>query len=102
MIDKDERFKYSDVLPVLVDCKTNRINVFPNPVDKGRLYISTNGLGRNAEAVLLSLSGQAIFKIKLLNGTSSFTVANIANGVYILCVNTENGTSKRTKIVIQN
>jgi hypothetical protein len=101
MIDKDGKYRYSETLPVVADCKTASLTVFPNPAQKGRLYVSATGLGSNAEASLLTLSGQAVLKTNLFNGTNSIDVSKMSAGVYLLNVDFGNGNSTRTKVIVQ-
>jgi Secretion system C-terminal sorting domain len=104
MIDKDGKFTYSDVLPVSTSCNKQNANVFPNPVQDGRLYVSLTGAKGQTEAVLMNLSGQVIAKKIVNNGTNKIDVSGIANGVYILNVTDagSNGISKKVKVLIQN
>jgi hypothetical protein len=104
MIDKDGRFTYSDVLPVAINCNTQKVSVFPNPVQNGRLYISLTGIKGKTEAALLNLAGQVILTTNVNNGTSKMDVSHIANGVYILNVTEKGGNevSKKVKVLIQN
>ncbi len=102
MIDKDGRFKFSDVLPVFTNCNKYSMSVFPNPVDKGRLYIVANGLQTTATVSLLSLAGQVILKTLAANGTSVLDVSKIVKGIYVLNIQGSNGVDKRIKVVINN
>ena len=43
MIDLDGKFTYSTVLPVLLNCNTAKVSIFPNPAQNGRLYVSVTG-----------------------------------------------------------
>jgi len=102
IIDKDGRYKYSQALPVTVNCKTMQLTVFPNPVQIGQLYVSLTGTKGNTQARLLSSTGQEIFKANINNGTNSFNVSKIASGAYVLSVEDTNGFSKKIKVLIQN
>jgi Secretion system C-terminal sorting domain len=102
MIDKDGSFKYSTILSVLVDCKTAKVLVYPNPAQEGNLYVSLAGTTGNVEATLLSTTGQVILKNKISNGTNNLNVSAIADGVYILKVKDESGFEKNVKVSIKN
>ncbi|MEO6328309.1 MAG: T9SS type A sorting domain-containing protein [Ginsengibacter sp.] len=102
IIDKDGAYKYSNVLPVFVNCKTTQVSAYPNPVRHGTLYVSAAGVDGSAEATLLSLLGQVIIKTKISNGTNSLDVSKVVRGEYILRVNDLKGVDKKVKIVIQN
>jgi hypothetical protein len=100
MIDKDGSFKYSDVLPVLVECNKMQALAYPNPVQDGRLFVSITGTKGNVNGTLVSLAGQVISKIKLTNGTNILDVKNIAGGSYVLNIEGDDGLSKKIKVVI--
>jgi uncharacterized repeat protein (TIGR01451 family) len=102
MIDKDGSYKYSKILPVLINCKTATILVYPNPVQDGKLYVSLAGTTGYVEATLLSASGQMILKNKINNGTNYLNVLNIADGIYVLNVKDANGFDKNVKVSIKH
>ncbi len=102
MIDKDGKFNYSFILPVLVNCKTAKAFVYPNPVQDDKLFVSLAGTVGNADATLISTSGQIILRSKMNNGTNSITVANIADGLYILNIKDANGFEKNIKVSIKH
>ena len=102
MIDKDGKFKYSEILPINVNCKITSVSVYPNPIKNGKLYVSVTGLKNNTQATLLSVAGQYILQTKVNNGTNFINVSTLANGVYILNMVEEKGLTKRVKVVIQN
>ena len=101
MIDKDGRYKYSEVLRVNVNCNIPQVDVYPNPVQNGKLNVGITGTKGYTEATLLSLSGQVIVKKQINNGTNFLNVLNIANGTYLLNVKDANGVDKKEKVLIQ-
>ncbi len=101
MIDKDGSYKYSDVLPVVINCKTIQVQVYPNPVQDGKLYVSLTGTNGKTEATLMSISGHVISKNKVTNGTNYLDVSAVANGSYVLNVKDANGVDKKVKVIIQ-
>ncbi|MBC7937955.1 MAG: T9SS type A sorting domain-containing protein [Rhizobacter sp.] len=100
MVDTDGAYKFSNVIPVTVNCKTITGNVFPNPVADGKLYVSLTGTSGKAEGVLLSVAGQVVVRTKLNNGTSLIDVSHIANGTYIFQVTEANGIDKKWKVIV--
>ena len=101
IIDKDGSYKYSDVLSVFVNCKNLQVLVYPNPVQKGKLYVSLSGAGRNTTATLMSVSGQVILKSGIINGTNFINTSGITNGMYILHITDENALYKQVKVFIE-
>jgi hypothetical protein len=102
IIDRDGHFKYSAVLPVSINCKVVQVAVYPNPVMDNNLFVSITGINGSAEAILLSLAGQAILKTNLTNGTATISTAKIATGVYVLSVTDLQGTNRKVKVLIQH
>ncbi len=101
IIDKDGSHKYSNILPVVVNCKTVQVSVFPNPVQSGKLYVSLTGTSGQAEAILMSVTGQVILRSKVNNGTQMLNVTNIPDGTYILNISDANSMVEKTKVIIQ-
>lgn len=101
IIDKDGSYKYSDILPLSVNCKTSQVSVFPNPVRNGKVHVTISGATNVTEAVLMSAAGQPVLKAKVLNGSNDLNVSNIADGVYYLHIKEANGIDKKIKILIQ-
>ncbi len=102
MIDKDGRFNYSNILPVLVNCKTGNLIVYPNPVHDGKLNVSLSGTVGYAEASLISTTGQVVLKSKMNNGTNFLNVSNMVDGIYVLKITDKNGFEKTIKISIKH
>ncbi len=100
MFDKDGSHKYSDVLPVSLNCKVVQVSAFPNPVQNGKLFVSLTGTTGQIEASLLSISGQMISKNIVTNGTNLIDVSGVANGTYILNIMGANGLNKKVKVMI--
>ncbi len=100
MVDKDGRFTFSKILPILLNCKSATILFYPNPVHDDKLYISLAGTVGYVEANLMAMSGQVILKKKMINGTNDLNVSNIADGIYMLRVTDANGFDKNIKVSI--
>ncbi len=100
MLDKDGSFKYSKILPVLVNCKTATVLVYPNPVQDGKLYVTLAGTVGYAEANLMSVSGQVILTKKMVNGSNDINVSNIADGIYMLRIKDADGFDKNIKVSV--
>jgi hypothetical protein len=102
MIDKDGSYKYSDVLPVLVECNKIQALAYPNPVQDGKLYVSVTGTNGKTEGALRTIAGQLVKRINIINGTNNIDVAGIANGTYLLTITSANGLDKKIKVMINN
>jgi hypothetical protein len=100
MIDKDGSYKYSDVLPLLVECNKIQALAYPNPVQDGKLYVSITGTNGKTEGTLRTIAGQLIKRINIINGTNNIDVAGIANGTYLLTITSANGLDKKIKVMI--
>lgn len=101
MIDQDNRFKYSNVLPVTINCSIKQVFAYPNPVKNGTLQVSISGTTSNTQLVLTSINGAVLLKTTVSAGTNLIDVSNVANGMYILSVNYTDGETKKIKVIIQ-
>ncbi len=102
MIDKDGSYSYSKIIPVLGNCRTANVLVYPNPVQDGKLYVSLTGTNGYVEATLSSVSGQVILKSKIINGTNYLNVLNIADGIYLLNIKDATGFDKNVKVSVKH
>lgn len=100
MIDKDGSYKYSDVLPVLVECDKIQALAYPNPVQDGKLYVSVAGTNGKTEGMIHTVTGQLIKRINIINGTNNIDVAGVPNGTYVLTISSANGLDKKIKLMI--
>lgn len=101
MVDRDGRFRYSEVLSVLPNCKTPQVLTYPNPV-KSKLYMSLTGISGKARVMLLTSTGQTVLQTSLANGISTIDVSSVTPGLYVLSVKDENGFDKKIKLLIGN
>ena len=101
IIDKDGSYKYSDILPLSVNCNGTQVTVYPNPVRNGKVHVTLSGATKITEAVLMSAAGQQVLKTKITNGSNYLSVSNIADGVYYLHIKEINGADKKIKLLIQ-
>lgn len=73
------------------------LNVYPNPVTKGNLYITSNSSYAKTVAVY-DLIGKQVLESKTSN--NSVNVANLKGGTYIVKI-TEDGKTDTRKLIIQ-
>lgn len=102
IVDADGTYRYSNTIPVLVNCSSITSNIFPNPVKDGNLYVSLTGTKNGAEGKLVSVTGQTILKTKLNNGTNHINVSNVANGTYMIQITEAGGINKQWKVIVQH
>lgn len=74
------------------------LNVYPNPVSNGKLYISSD---KNSEKqiAIYSVLGQKVLQTKTANNTE-INVSQLAKGAYILNIS-EDGKSETKKLIIK-
>ncbi len=102
IIDKDGSYKYSNVLPVFINCKNLQVHIYPNPVQKGRLFMSLTGATVKTVATLIAASGQVVSTSPIFNGTNYINTSGFADGMYILHIKDANAINKQVKVFIQN
>jgi hypothetical protein len=91
---------FASVTPATLGVKSNDIaglNIYPNPVTNGTLFINTDA---NAErnATVFDVLGKQVLKVTTSN--NAINVANLNAGVYIVKV-TEEGKTATRKLVIR-
>ncbi len=101
MVDKDNSFKYSDVIMVLNNCQKLQMIIYPNPVINNSINFSISGFSKNIISVLKSVSGEIISIKNCANGSNLLDVTKLANGIYILTVSDKDGNTKQQKVVLQ-
>ena len=93
-VDKDGKFVYSSIVIVAYLSDKNWVNVYPNPV-KDNLFIQRqNGSYSNTSIVITDVSGKVVFQNNsTLSTTLKVETANWSNGVYIIKLNSNEGSS---------
>lgn len=82
----------------LANNEITSLNVYPNPVTNGKLYISSESSSEKQVAIY-SLLGQKVLETKTVNN-AEINVSQLAKGAYILNVS-EDGKSDSKKLMIQ-
>ena len=73
------------------------LNLYPNPVTTGKVYISSkNDLEK--EIIIFDVLGKKV--LQTIITTKELNVSNLSPGVYIIKITEENATSSR-KLIIQ-
>ncbi len=96
--DQDGNFQYSPIRNIVESGADFFVNIFPNPVSKGNLYINTSA---NCNSIQLSdASGRMIKEVNTLGLQNTFPMDGISKGVYMIIVNTDAG-KKVQKIIVE-
>jgi len=93
-------FDQISVVQTVLSVKQNTIaglNVYPNPVTNGNLYITSNSSNTKTVTVY-DLLGKQVLESKTSNNTVN--VANLKRGAYIIKI-TEDGKTDTKKLIIQ-
>ncbi|MBC8035323.1 MAG: S8 family serine peptidase [Chitinophagaceae bacterium] len=97
MTDKDGSFKYSPLRMITFNSEKFYINILPNPVTKGTLYINTSSNCSKIE--LCDISGRILKSFTVKGIRNTLQVGDIIKGIYLLRVVTDEG-KKTEKIII--
>lgn len=74
------------------------VKVYPNPVVNNKFFVTIPATVENATMELYGLDGKQILKKAVTNTTEEVTISGMASGVYLLKINSDNG-SQIVKIV---
>jgi len=97
IIYSDGHFIYSPIRKILFNPDGLIINIYPNPV-KSDLHINTS-VNCN-QLVLFDIAGRMVRSISTFGFENSLYVGNLAKGVYLLTIWTDDG-KKTAKIVVE-
>jgi hypothetical protein len=79
-----------------------QLRAWPNPADETISIESDASYARPAQLVLFSASGQLLLQQQITAPQFSLPTAELANGIYICSVQSDRGTNRRCKIVVQH
>jgi hypothetical protein len=80
--------------------KENAVNIFPNPLSKGRMLTIDLGVDNTGEAVFYNLSGQSVKKESLRSRITSCSV-DLPSGTYLVRILLETGEVFTAKIIVK-
>ena len=86
------------------DFSLTSLNVFPNPVTEGKLYITNQNFGQNVTVQLISVDGRIVISERISDAGQTLSIdinRNIENGLYIIKVTDEN-RNYTSRIIINN
>ena len=72
------------------------LNLYPNPVSNGRVYITTKNDGEK-EIIIFDLLGKKV--LQTLLSTRELNISSLTPGVYIIKINEQNASATRKLIV---
>ncbi len=72
------------------------LNLYPNPVSNGKIYISTKN-DSNKEIIIFDVLGKKVLQTTL--NTKELNISNLSPGVYIIKINEDDASATRKLIV---
>ena len=102
MIDRDEKYSYSEVINVNTRCQEKSVSIVPNPVTENQsLTVTLEGHGNKVKGELITSLGQVLASYIMSDGVNKLKLSNvIAKGTYQLRITTEDGNSKSYNVVL--
>ena len=77
---------------------SDNLTIFPSPASSN-MTVSLDGIKGNNRCQIYSLTGKKVLEFVLENNTRTLDVSNLANGTYILAVNTDQGAVKQAFVI---
>ena len=77
---------------------SDNLTIFPSPASSN-MTVSLDGIKGNNRCQIYSLTGKKVLAFVLENNTRTLDVSNLANGTYILAVNTDQGAVKQAFVI---
>ena len=79
---------------------SENLTIFPSPASSN-MTVSLDGIKGNNRCQIYSLTGKKVLEFVLENNTRTLDVSNLANGTYILAVNTGQGAVKQSFVIVK-
>jgi hypothetical protein len=77
---------------------SDNLTIFPSPASSN-MTVSLDGVKGNNRCQIYSLTGKKVLAFVLENNTRTLDVSNLANGTYILAVDTDQGAVKQAFVI---
>ena len=77
---------------------SDNLTIFPSPASTN-MTVSLDGIKGNNRCQIYSLNGKKVLAFVLENNTRTLDVSNLANGTYILAVDTDQGPVKQAFVI---
>ena len=84
LVDKDNKYDYSKIISVNVNCIRSNVSVFPNPVSDILNVNISNFQSGIVNGIIYNSSGKKIASKQFKNGTNIFNVKTLTPGSYTL------------------
>lgn len=98
--DKNGVYKYSPITAVNINAK-HLISVYPNPVIN-TLTIEINDDYLNSTIKIVDAIGKEVMTMTLTSFANEIDISSISSGVYYVIIESNNSTTAKYKILIQN
>jgi len=76
------------------------LQIFPNPVTNGRIYISTDQNSNSREIEIYDMLGKKVYSTVLYNNNKEINVSHLNSGVYMIKI-IENNSSATRKLIVK-
>ncbi|HEX6190935.1 MAG TPA: T9SS type A sorting domain-containing protein [Chitinophagaceae bacterium] len=101
-VDRDGRFKFSEIRSVRGDGQSNGIVVYPVPTTNGRVNVVFDDMDATRDVLLSDMNGRVIKQWKGITN-NTLQVENLKQGVYTLRIhNLQSGEVVAKKIIVTN
>lgn len=77
---------------------SDKLNIFPSPASSN-MTISLDGIEGNTRCQIYALNGKKVLAFVLESNTRTLDVSNLANGTYILAVETDQGPVEQAFVI---
>ena len=99
-VDRDGRFKYSEIRSVRGEGQNNGIVVYPVPSTDGRVNVVFDDMDAKRDVMLSDMSGRMVKQWKGIT-SNTLQVDNLRQGVYTLQIhNLQSGEVVAKKIIV--
>lgn len=76
------------------------LHIYPNPVNNGRIYVSTDQNSNSRDIEIYDMLGKKVFSSTIFNSNKEININHLSPGVYMIKVK-ENNNSVTRKLVIK-
>jgi len=89
-------FKLTQVAETPEIISENNNSIYPNPSASGNVTIQSD---KNSAFIIYNLQGQEVLRSLLINGTNTFNLSHLKNGMYVFIMIDQKGTITKEKWV---